>query len=151
MKVNLFARYVLSCVAAAMLAGCGESQPPIGAPGPMPQGPSFSATANREASPSTLSSGGTAAHSRLRYRLLYSFKGWLKDGQYPAAGLTDVNGRLYGTTFLGGRDCKRIPEGCGTIFDFTESGKEFILRSFGHSSAEGDYPAAGLLASNGAL
>jgi DNA-binding beta-propeller fold protein YncE len=31
-------RYVLSgCVAAAMLAGCGRSQPPIGAPGAMPQ------------------------------------------------------------------------------------------------------------------
>ena len=26
-----------SCVAAAMLAGCGGSQPPIGAPGAMPQ------------------------------------------------------------------------------------------------------------------
>jgi hypothetical protein len=37
MKVNRFARYILSsCVAAAMLAGCGGSQPPIGAPGAMP-------------------------------------------------------------------------------------------------------------------
>jgi hypothetical protein len=26
-----------SCVAAAMLAGCGGSQPPIGAPGAMPE------------------------------------------------------------------------------------------------------------------
>ncbi len=26
------------CLAAAMLAGCGGSQPPIGAPGAMPQG-----------------------------------------------------------------------------------------------------------------
>jgi hypothetical protein len=33
MKVNLFARYVLNCVAAALLAGCSGSQPPIGAPG----------------------------------------------------------------------------------------------------------------------
>ncbi|MGA7201514.1 MAG: hypothetical protein WBX26_06780, partial [Candidatus Cybelea sp.] len=28
---------VSSCIAAAMLAGCGGSQPPIGAPGAMPQ------------------------------------------------------------------------------------------------------------------
>ncbi|MGA9017366.1 MAG: hypothetical protein WB438_00305 [Candidatus Cybelea sp.] len=33
-----FMLYALSsCVAAAMLAGCGGSQPPIGAPGAMPQ------------------------------------------------------------------------------------------------------------------
>jgi hypothetical protein len=28
---------LISCVAAAMLAGCGGSQPPIGAPGAMQQ------------------------------------------------------------------------------------------------------------------
>ncbi len=37
MKISDFSRYVLcSCVATAMLAGCGGSQPPIGAPGAMP-------------------------------------------------------------------------------------------------------------------
>ena len=35
-------RYVLtSCMAAAMLAGCGGSQPPICAPGATPQTPSI--------------------------------------------------------------------------------------------------------------
>jgi hypothetical protein len=35
-KVSDFGRFALStCVAAAMLAGCGGSQPPIGAPGAM--------------------------------------------------------------------------------------------------------------------
>jgi hypothetical protein len=35
-KVSDFDRFALStCVAAAMLAGCGGSQPPIGAPGAM--------------------------------------------------------------------------------------------------------------------
>jgi hypothetical protein len=39
MKSLDFSRYALSsCVAVAMLAGCGESQPPIGAPGAMPRG-----------------------------------------------------------------------------------------------------------------
>ena len=38
MRVLGFSRYALtSCVAAAMLTGCGGSQPPIGAPGAMPQ------------------------------------------------------------------------------------------------------------------
>jgi hypothetical protein len=39
MKSLGLSQYALcSCVAAAMLAGCGGSQPPIGAPGAMPQG-----------------------------------------------------------------------------------------------------------------
>ena len=38
MKILGFSRYaLLSCVAAAMLAGCGGSSPPIGAPGALPQ------------------------------------------------------------------------------------------------------------------
>jgi hypothetical protein len=38
MKVSGFGRYVLSCcVATEMLAGCSRLQPPIGAPGVMPQ------------------------------------------------------------------------------------------------------------------
>jgi hypothetical protein len=37
MKVSDFSRYALSVSIAAMLAGCGGSQPPIGAPGAMPQ------------------------------------------------------------------------------------------------------------------
>jgi hypothetical protein len=38
MRTSDFSRYTLSsCVAAAMLAGCGGSQPPIAAPGTMPQ------------------------------------------------------------------------------------------------------------------
>jgi sugar lactone lactonase YvrE len=39
MSISEFSRYVLgSCVAAAMLAGCGGSQPPIGAPGTVAKG-----------------------------------------------------------------------------------------------------------------
>jgi hypothetical protein len=41
-------RYVLtSSVAVAMLAGCGGSQPPIGAPGPIPQRPGVATRADR--------------------------------------------------------------------------------------------------------
>lgn len=48
MKVNLFASYVFSsCVAAAMLAGCDGSQPPIGGTGAMPKGAAVAAHADR--------------------------------------------------------------------------------------------------------
>jgi hypothetical protein len=40
-------RELLCCVAAAMLAGCGGSQPPIGAPGTMPQALTIAAHAER--------------------------------------------------------------------------------------------------------
>ena len=48
MKRSVFGRHVLSiCVAAAMLAGCGGSQPPIGAPGAMPQTSAIATHADR--------------------------------------------------------------------------------------------------------
>ena len=43
-----FSRYVLgSCAVAAMLAGCGGSQPPIGATGAMPQTSAVATHADR--------------------------------------------------------------------------------------------------------
>src|SRR5579863_6735838 len=77
MKSLGLGRYALSsCVAAALLAGCGalplslskgqdDTQPPIGAPGAMPQ------TAARATST-----------NRTRYKVLYSF-GVLPDGSEP--------------------------------------------------------------------
>jgi hypothetical protein len=48
MKISAFYCYALtSCVAAAMLAGCGGSQPPIGAPGAMRQTSSIATHADR--------------------------------------------------------------------------------------------------------
>jgi hypothetical protein len=48
MKPSAYSRYALSsCVAAAMLAACGGSQPPIGAPGAMPQTFALAAHADR--------------------------------------------------------------------------------------------------------
>ena len=50
MKTRLLSRYALSsCVAAAMLAGCGGSQPPIGAPGALPQSRAITLHARRGA------------------------------------------------------------------------------------------------------
>jgi hypothetical protein len=48
MKPSAVSRHVLSsCAAAALLVGCGESQPPIGAPGAMPQNPAAAIHADR--------------------------------------------------------------------------------------------------------
>ncbi|MGC1333809.1 MAG: hypothetical protein WA812_00340 [Candidatus Cybelea sp.] len=46
MTILSFGRYALSGVAVAMLAGCGGSQPPIGAPGATPQTSALAAGAN---------------------------------------------------------------------------------------------------------
>ena len=64
MKSLDFSRYVLySCVAAAILAGCGGSQPPIGAPGAMHESPAIPSHANHSASSTgsdlLYASGGT--------------------------------------------------------------------------------------------
>jgi hypothetical protein len=50
-RISDFGRYALSiCAAAAFLAGCGGSQPPIGTPGAMPQSHALATTGNRGAS-----------------------------------------------------------------------------------------------------
>ena len=84
-------------------------------------------------------------------RVLYRFKGGT-DGKYPFAGLTDVNGTLYGTTYAGGTGCKNgsYGSGCGTVFEVSTSGKERVLYRF-KGGTDGYYPRAGLIAVNGAL
>jgi hypothetical protein len=94
-------RFVLSiCVAVVMLAGCGGSQPLIGAPGSM-----------------SLPNASTS------YKSLYSF-GAGSDGQQPKAALINVNGTLYGTTYGGGVYAD------GTVFSASTTGTENELYSF---------------------
>jgi len=82
-------------------------------------------------------------------RVLYSFAGWYaKDGAWPAAGLIDVNGALYGTTEYGGSRCT---EGCGTVFSITTSGMEKVLYSFAGGSDGASPYLAGLIDVNGTL
>ena len=106
-----------------MLAGCGGSQPPIGAPGAMPQ---------------------SRASSSYGYSSLYSF-GMAYDGQQPKAGLIDLNGTLYGTTYGGGKYV------AGTVFSISTTGSEKVLYSFNTYSkqTDGAHPGAGLIAVNG--
>jgi uncharacterized repeat protein (TIGR03803 family) len=61
---------------------------------------------------------------------LYSFQGGATDGQWPAAGVIDEKGILYGTNFSGGT------EGYGTIFSLNvASGTETILYDFPSQAA----------------
>jgi uncharacterized repeat protein (TIGR03803 family) len=75
--------------------------------------------------------------------VLYSFTGRGGDGGAPLAGLVNVNGTLYGTTFGGGTS------GNGTVFTITPSGKERMLHSF--TGSDGAEPEAGLTDVNGTL
>jgi uncharacterized repeat protein (TIGR03803 family) len=119
----------------ALLAGCGGSQPPISAPGAMPQA---SALAVRTTS--------------TNYKVLYSF-GASPDGNYPLAGVIVVGGTLYGTTSAGGSPCgysSSAPVTCGTVFSITKGGREKVLHSFG-AKDDGAKPEASLIEAKGML
>ncbi|MGA8098728.1 MAG: choice-of-anchor tandem repeat GloVer-containing protein [Candidatus Cybelea sp.] len=131
---NLSHYAISSCVSAALLAGCGGSQPPIGAPGALPQ---TSALATRT--------------NRTHYKVLYSF-GAPPDGNNPRAGLIYVGSWLYGTTSGGGSySCiDTLYQGCGTVFSVTLGGAERVLYSFGGGS-DGSNPLAALIDVGGTL
>jgi uncharacterized repeat protein (TIGR03803 family) len=78
-------------------------------------------------------------------RVIYRFRGG-KDGAQPVAGLTAVDGALYGTTEYGGEHTYRCALGCGTIFRVSKDGVEHVLHRFTYlrGTDEGAYPAAGL-------
>ncbi len=130
--MSIFAtnRYALSLsAAAALLAGCGESQPPL-----------------------SVSAAVLAPQQSLTghaYNILHEFGNSAGDGTNPYAGLIVVKGTLYGTTLSGGSN------NSGTVFAITKTGEETVLHSFGgsefSSSGDGAQPAAGLIDVNGTL
>jgi uncharacterized repeat protein (TIGR03803 family) len=78
--------------------------------------------------------------------VIYSFKGGAaKDGQFPEAGLINVKGTLYGTTYEGG------PKEYGTVFAVTPSGTETVLHRFAPGKGDGANPAAVLVDLKGKL
>lgn len=79
-------------------------------------------------------------------RVLSSLGGTSADAANPMAGLTPVNGLLYGTTAFGG------DYNAGTVFTVTTAGKERVLYRFPpYSKADGENPEAGLTLYNGIL
>jgi uncharacterized repeat protein (TIGR03803 family) len=124
-------RFAFSIIAGALLAACGGSQPPVAAPHAIP--------------PASTSAG---------YRVLHNF-GAAKspDGQQPKAGLIDLNGTLYGTTYIGGvHGFGTGLQGYGTVFSITPDGTERVVYAFrGPNAGDGNNPAASLVAAKGVL
>lgn len=126
-------RYVLlSCAAAAMLAGCGISQSAI----------------DVQASSAIAADGLPRAtelrgDSEARYAVLYSFRDE-RDGSRPIAAVTPLGGRLYGTTVSGGYTV-------GTVYVVTTAGAEKVLHRFAGPPKDGEDPEGSLLAVDGSL
>jgi uncharacterized repeat protein (TIGR03803 family) len=102
------------------------------------------------------------------YQQLYVFKG-TPDGASSLAGMTVLNGKLYGTTLNGsknycGASCNNgCYLGCGTVFSVDSGGKEHVVYNFRgnlNSAEDGSWPFApvtkvkgilyGVASSNGA-
>jgi uncharacterized repeat protein (TIGR03803 family) len=133
MRISDFSRYALGICAAAMLAACGGSQPPIAAPGAMPQ-------------------NGIIAHqlSTSSYKVLHHFSFRRRDpSALPATGLVAVNGTLYGTTSVGGAKRVGYDYGCGTVYRISPAGVFKTLYRF-HCS-DGAAPDGTLVDVNGTL
>jgi len=101
------------------------------------------ATQAGELRPLNLLTGGVPAQTQ--ETVLHSF-GTGSDGSSPFAGLTNVNGVLYGTTYTGGAN----GPGAGTVFEITTSGAESVLYNF-QVGTDGQGPFAGLTNVNGVL
>ena len=82
-------------------------------------------------------------------KVLYKFQGRTNDGSYPYAGLTNVNGTLYGVTEDGGGGgCYVL--GCGTVFSITTDASEKKLYTF-QGGSDGGHPVSNLVSINGEL
>jgi uncharacterized repeat protein (TIGR03803 family) len=141
MKSQRLVRDALTnCAAAAMLTGCGGSQPPIGAPGAMPP---------------TIPTQLQPRQDAHKYRVLFDFGSNVHGlyGAVPVAALINVNGTLYGTTARGGSYGYGSRIGGGTAFSVTRAGiNERVLYSFKSVSPSGsDGPAAPLIRVNDSL
>jgi len=132
----------LVAVALLVLTGCGEIGGATGAGGaPKPAG-----SRSGPATLGTVFAVSTAGTERVIYRF-NNLRGDRGDGANPYAGLTNVNGTLYGTTVLGTYAGGTYN---GTAFSVGPTGSERVLHIFG-LGLDGAYPYAGLLALNGKL
>jgi uncharacterized repeat protein (TIGR03803 family) len=84
--------------------------------------------------------------------VLYAFQGG-NDGDSPDAGLINLRGTLYGTTYVGGpAKCHqpKVRGGCGTVFSVTTAGIEKVVHNF-NGAGDGKLPAGGFAKVGGAL
>lgn len=85
----------------------------------------------------------TAGEETVLHDFGESAQGW-----YPLAGLVNVKGTLYGTTFRGGTGCD--PNGCGTIYSITTTGEQKVLYYF-QGGSDGVNPDSKLIDVAGTL
>jgi|HubBroStandDraft_4_1064222.scaffolds.fasta_scaffold00006_144 uncharacterized repeat protein (TIGR03803 family) len=124
--MRILDRSALSAAAAsALLAGCGASQPSIGAFGAIPNGIR------------TMSKSYEVLHR-------FAVKGGNPSAE-PFAGLLDVNGTLYGTT--SGKSTGN--DECGTVFSLSTAGVHKTLYRF--HGPDGCIPRSALIDVNGLL
>jgi uncharacterized repeat protein (TIGR03803 family) len=124
-ELRRFARSV--CVATALLAGCGGSQPPIGGMGTVSQ----------------IQVGQASS-----YQVLYRFDNY-PDGLQPVAGLTAAGSTLYGTASRGGQKRCHGRDGCGTFYSISTHGSEKLLSTFNEQN--GLFPMSRLIYVKGTL
>jgi uncharacterized repeat protein (TIGR03803 family) len=139
-----------ACVGAALFASCGGSNG---------LSPSTSLPSAQTGAVRALPFGQTSLPP-VKYKQLYRFKG-TPDGASPFAGLTLVNGTLYGTTLNGSSNYCSVScgsnecyLGCGTVFTTTTSGAESVVYNFKggfNDAGDGSWPFAGLTVLNGVL
>jgi len=127
---------VVFSVSLSLVAACAGSGGSTS--GPLPQTGALAVGAAQRSASSIASKPST-----VKYTSLYSFKGGT-DGEDAWAGLTYVNGTLYGTTLGNGASNH------GTVFAMNMCGKESVLYSF-QGGADGLVPYAGLIDVNGVL
>lgn len=92
--------------------------------------------------------------STSHYLVLYSFGAFYGDGSAPLAGLIDVQDKLYGTTWQGGRYSGGTYSHGGTVFSVTTGGVENVLHNFkgGYQKhPDGSQPDAPLIDVNDTL
>jgi uncharacterized repeat protein (TIGR03803 family) len=128
MKVLELSRCALCVsIAAAILAGCGGSQPPLGSPGSIPQ--------NR-----IILHGLSPSSYKVLHR--FSLRGRAPSA-LPITGLVNVNGTLYGTTR------GNFKTGNGTVYSISAAGEYKLLHVF--NGSDGSNPFGTLIDVNGTL
>jgi uncharacterized repeat protein (TIGR03803 family) len=115
-------RAILACAIVVLPAACGPATVPYSTPAFGAAGADIDAPAGH-------------------FRLLHAFTN-SPDGARPVAGLTQLNGTLYGVTPEGGASY-------GTVFSLSVTGKEKILHNF--TGSDGGGPVGTLLAYDGTL
>ena len=116
-------RVALFACTAVVLAGCARfSQSPL--PSTVPNAGMRALPANGPwlcgSAPSAKPRGANATPAGNAYKNIYKFKA-SPDGGSPYGALLPLNGKLYGTTYAGGK------YGFGAVFETSTAGQERVL------------------------